>query len=340
MSDYISSHLQVYKDCGWLADGLACSRFVSGVGTNQLSNMIVAAYMAGIRDFDLPLAYEACLKNELGWEDRPRGAGKADTKDFLRLGYVPHGWENLYDSTCNFVRPRYDDGTFVENFDPLEVWRGFQEGNAWQYTFYVPHDPQAMIAKVGTEVFNARLDSIFTLSQRRIFSGGTEVEAFAGLRTLYNQGNEPSLHISWLFNESGRPSRTQHWVRAILNEFYGTDGIHGYGYGQDEDQGMLGAWYAVSSIGLFDVKGLDDLKPSLGLGSTIFDRVTIQLHPRYYPGGQFVIQAVDNSRHNEYVQRFSLDGTRLTTPRIPFQRFAQGGTLTVNMGSTPVDNYE
>lgn len=387
MSDYISSHLQVYKDCGWLADGLACSRFVSGVGTNQLSNMIVAAYMAGIRDFDLPLAYEACLKNELGWEDRPRGAGKADTKDFLRLGYVPHvhaadgglynfsashtmeysysayavaqlaralgkeadydrlmglshGWENLYDSTCNFVRPRYDDGTFVENFDPLEVWRGFQEGNAWQYTFYVPHDPQAMIAKVGTEVFNVRLDSIFTLSQRRIFSGGTEVEAFAGLRTLYNQGNEPSLHISWLFNESGRPSRTQHWVRAILNEFYGTDGIHGYGYGQDEDQGMLGAWYAVSSIGLFDVKGLDDLQPSLGLGSTIFDRVTIQLHPRYYPGGQFVIQAVDNSRHNEYVQRFSLDGTRLTTPRIPFQRFAQGGTLTVNMGSTPVDNYE
>ena len=86
MSDYISSHLQVYKDCGWLADGLACSRFVSGVGTNQLSNMIVAAYMAGIRDFDLPLAYEACLKNELGWEERPRGAGKADTKDFLPPG--------------------------------------------------------------------------------------------------------------------------------------------------------------------------------------------------------------------------------------------------------------
>ena len=103
---------------------------------------------------------------------------------------------------------------------------------------------------------------------------------------------------------------------------------------------MLGAWYAVSSIGLFDVKGLDDLQPSLGLGSTIFDRVTIQLHPRYYPGGQFVIQAVDNNRHNEYVQRFSLDGERLHCPRIPFQRFALGGTLTVHMGSTPVDNYE
>lgn len=387
LSEYISSHLQVYKDCGWLADGLACSRFVSGVGTNQLSNMMVAAYMAGIRDFDTTLAYEASLKNELGWEQRPRGAGKADTELFLQYGYVPHvhaadgglynfsashtmeysysayavaqwakllgktadaerltalshGWENLYDSTCNFVRPKYDDGTFVENFDPLEVWRGFQEGNAWQYTFYVPHDAQAMIDKVGAGEFNARLDSIFTLSQKRIFSGGTEVEAFAGLRTLYNQGNEPSLHISWLFNESGRPSRTQHWVRAILNEFYGTDGIHGYGYGQDEDQGMLGAWYAISSIGLFDVKGLDDINPSLGLGSTIFDKVTIQLHPRYYPGGTFTIQAVGNSRKNEYVQRFMLNGKPFKGTRLPFRQFTQGGTLTMEMGPTPVDSYE
>ena len=387
MSDYISSHLQVYKDCGWLADGLACSRFVSGVGTNQLSNMMVAAYMAGIRDFDIPLAYEACLKNELDGEDRPRGAGKADTKDFLRLGYVPHvhaadgglynfsashtmeysysayavaqlakslgkeadyerlmklshGWENLYDTTCNFVRPRYDDGSFVENFDPLEVWRGFQEGNAWQYTFYVPHDAPSLIAKVGKDIFNARLDSIFTLSQRKIFSGGTEVEAFAGLRTLYNQGNEPSLHISWLFNESGRPSRTQHGVRAILNEFYGTDGIHGYGYGQDEDQGMLGAWYAISSIGLFDVKGLDEIDPSLGLGSTIFDKVTIRLNPKYYPGRTFTIEAVDNSRSNEYVQRYTLNGKPLHGTHLPFRQFAEGGTLTMQMGATPVDNYE
>lgn len=387
LSEYISSHLQVYKDCGWLADGLACSRFVSGVGTNQLSNMMVAAYMAGIRDFDTTLAYEASLKNELGWEQRPRGAGKADTELFLQYGYVPHvhaadgglynfsashtmeysysayavaqwakllgktadaecltalshGWENLYDPTCNFVRPKYDDGTFVENFDPLEVWRGFQEGNAWQYTFYVPHDAQAMIDKVGAGEFNARLDSIFTLSQKRIFSGGTEVEAFAGLRTLYNQGNEPSLHISWLFNESGRPSRTQHWVRAILNEFYGTDGIHGYGYGQDEDQGMLGAWYAISSIGLFDVKGLDDINPSMGLGSTIFDKVTIQLHPRYYLGDTFTIQAVGNSRKNEYVQRFMLNGKPFKGARLPFQQFSQGGTLTMEMGPTPVDSYE
>ena len=287
-SDYISSHLLVYKDAGWLADGIANSRYVSGVGTNLLSTIIAGAYQCGIRDFDVNTAYEACLKNELDGENRPLGAGKIDTRYFVEYGYVPHldkgdgpdeafmfsashtleyaysawavaqwakqlgktddynrlmdlskGWERIYDPSCNFVRPKKKDGTFIEDFNPMQVWRGFQEGNAWQYTFYVPHDAKGLVAKVGADVFNHRLDSIFTVSRKLIFSGGTEVGAFAGLQTLYNQGNQPCLHISWMFNEAGRPSLTQKWVRAILNEFYGTDGIHGYGYGQDEDQGQL-----------------------------------------------------------------------------------------------------
>ena len=281
-SDYISSHLLVYKDAGWLADGIANSRYVSGVGTNLLSTIIAGAYQCGIRDFDVNTAYEACLKNELDGENRPLGAGKIDTRYFVEYGYVPHldkgdgpdeafmfsashtleyaysawavaqwakqlgktddynrlmdlskGWERIYDPSCNFVRPKKKDGTFIEDFNPMQVWRGFQEGNAWQYTFYVPHDAKGLVAKVGADVFNHRLDSIFTVSRKLIFSGGTEVGAFAGLQTLYNQGNQPCLHISWMFNEAGRPSLTQKWVRAILNEFYGTDGIHGYGYGQD-----------------------------------------------------------------------------------------------------------
>ena len=90
LSDFISSHLQVYRDAGWLGDGLANSRYVSGVGTNQLSLMIAAAYACGIRDFDLELAYEACRKNELDGENRPLGAGKSDTDQFVANGYVPH----------------------------------------------------------------------------------------------------------------------------------------------------------------------------------------------------------------------------------------------------------
>ena len=388
-SDYISSHLLVYKDAGWLADGIANSRYVSGVGTNLLSTIIAGAYQCGIRDFDVNTAYEACLKNELDGENRPLGAGKIDTRYFVEYGYVPHldkgdgpdeafmfsashtleyaysawavaqwakqlgktddynrlmdlskGWERIYDPSCNFVRPKKKDGTFIEDFNPMQVWRGFQEGNAWQYTFYVPHDAKGLVAKVGADVFNHRLDSIFTVSRKLIFSGGTEVGAFAGLQTLYNQGNQPCLHISWMFNEAGRPSLTQKWVRAILNEFYGTDGIHGYGYGQDEDQGQLGAWYVISSLGLFDMKGLTDQAPFFALGSPLFDKITIRLNDRYYKGKEFVIETRNNSKQNDYVQSMDLNGKPLTDTRIPFSEIVQGGHLVLEMGSQPKDGYE
>ena len=387
-SDYISSHLLVYKDTGWLADGIACSRFVSGVGTNLLSAILSGAYQCGIRDFDVNLAYEASLKNELDGVDRPLGAGKVDTDLFVKYGYVPHqekgdgpdeafmfsashtleyaysawtvaqwagqlgktddyaklmdlskGWERIYDDSLNFVRPRKADGSFVDDFDPMQVWRGFQEGNAWQYTFYVPHDVKGLVSKVGADVFNQRLDSIFTVSRKLIFSGGKEVGAFAGLQTLYNHGNQPCLHISWLFNEAGRPSLTQKWVRAILDEFYGVEGIHGYGYGQDEDQGQLGAWYVIASLGLFDVKGLTDTEPSFALGSTLFDKVTIKLNKKYYKGDEFVIKAANNNKQNLYVKQFRLNGKPCKETRIPFSKIVSGGLLEVEMQDTPVDRY-
>ncbi|MCD8268421.1 MAG: GH92 family glycosyl hydrolase [Parabacteroides sp.] len=388
-SDYISSHLQMYKDAGWLADGIANSCYVSGVGTNLVSTVIAGAYQCGIRDFDLDLAYEAIRKNELDGVDRPLGAGKVDTDKFLEYGYVPHvekgdgpdeafmfsashaleysysawavaqlakqlgktddynrlmdlskGWERIYDPSTNFVRPKRANGRFIDDFNPMQVWRGFQEGNAWQYTFYVPHDPAGLVAKVGADVFNHRLDSIFTVSQKLIFSGGTEVGAFAGLQTLYNQGNQPCLHISWLFNEAGRPSLTQKWVRAILDESYGTDGIHGYGYGQDEDQGQLGAWYVIASLGLFDVKGLTDLSPSFALGSPLFDKVTIRLNNTYYKGKEFVIETKNNGKDNCYVQQYRLNGETYPSIRIPFETVAAGGRLEMEMGNQPVDAYK
>ena len=221
----------------------------------------------------------------------------------------------------------------------MQVWRGFQEGNAYQYTFYVPHDPKGLIDKMGAEEFSARLDSIFTWSEPKLFSGGTTIDAFAGLQTYYNQGNQPCLHISWLFNEAGRPSLTQKWVRRILDKFYGTDGIHGYGYGQDEDQGQLGAWYVISSLGFFDVAGLANTTPSVSLGSTKFDKVTIKLNPKYYKGKKFVIEAKGNSDSTPYVQRYVLNGKPVTDLRIPFSAITDGGKLEVEMGVEPVDDY-
>lgn len=384
LSEFVSSTLQEYKDCGWLADGLANSKYVSGVGTNQLPLMIDAAYQCGIRDFDLDLAYEACLKNEMDGEHRPEGAGKDDTADFVELGYAPHknpgergedfyfsgshtleysfsayatamlakslgrtehydklmwmarGWERIFDEKTGYMHPRLRNGEFIDNFDPMQVWRGFQEGNAVQYTFYVPHMPEELIKKVGEDEFNKRLNDIFTASQPQIFSGGKEIDAFAGLRTYYNQGNQPCLHISWLFNHSRRPDLSQKWVRAICDEFYGTDGIHGYGYGQDEDQGQLGSWYVMSSIGLFAVDGLTSPEPAFSIGSPVFDKVTIKLNKDYYKGDEFVITARNNSRQNVYLQsRKLIDGKESTVGNIKFADVVKGGTLELTMQKKP-----
>lgn len=385
LSEFISSTLQEYKDCGWLADGLANSKYVSGVGTNQLPLMIDAAYQCGIRDFDLDLAYEACLKNEMDGENRPEGAGKDDTADFVELGYAPHknlgergedfyfsgshtleyafsayatamlakslgqmeyydklmwmarGWERIFDEKTGYMHPRLKNGAFIENFDPMQVWRGFQEGNAVQYTFYVPHMPEDLIKKVGVDEFNKRLNDIFTASQPQIFSGGKEIDAFAGLRTYYNQGNQPCLHISWLFNHSGRPDLSQKWVRAICDEFYGTDGIHGYGYGQDEDQGQLGAWYVMSALGLFAVDGLTSPEPAFSIGSPIFDKATVKLNRQYYSGDEFVITTKNNSKQNVYVEPSkSIDGKESTAGTIRFADVTKGGTLELTMSKKPV----
>ena len=385
-SDWIKSQLLVYQDAGWLGDGIACSKYVSGVGTNFTSLAIAATYNCGIRDFDVQQGYEAALKNEVEWRGRLEGAGKMDVRQFVERGYSPYekrfdmvtreegsgfgashtmeysfssfavsqfakhlgkeddykllsdlsnGWKNLYDPETRLIRPKDTKGNFLEDFNPLAPWKGFQEGNAVQYTFYVPHQIDELVDLVGQETFNNRLDSIFLLSQKNIFGGGKEVDAFAGLKTVYNHGNQPNLHISWLFNFSGKPYLSQKWVRAILDEFYGLEGIHGYGYGQDEDQGQLGAWYVMSALGLFDVKGLTEIDPKFQIGAPLFDKVTVRLNKDYYPGEKFVIEAKKQAVGDCYLQDISLNNRPQDTVQLPFSEVVKGGKLVLGLGASP-----
>lgn len=385
-SDWIKSQLLVYQDTGWLGDGIACSKYVSGVGMNFTSLAIAAAYNCGIRDFDVKQGYEAALKNEVEWRGRLEGAGKMDVRQFVERGYSPYekrfdmvtreegsgfgashtmeysfssfavsqfakhlgkeddykllsnlsnGWKNLYDPETRLIRPKDTKGNFLEDFNPLAPWKGFQEGNAVQYTFYVPHQIDELVDLVGQETFNNRLDSIFLLSQKNIFGGGKEVDAFAGLKTVYNHGNQPNLHISWLFNFSGKPYLSQKWVRAILDEFYGLEGIHGYGYGQDEDQGQLGAWYVMSALGLFDVKGLTEIDPKFQIGAPLFDKVTVRLNKDYYPGEKFVIEAKKQAVGDCYLQDISLNNRPQDTVQLPFSEVVKGGKLVLGLGASP-----
>jgi len=385
-ADWISSQLLVYKDAGWLGDGIACSRYVSGVGTNFVSLAIAAAYNCGIRNYDVETAYKAALRNETEWIGRPEGAGKMDVNQFVTRGYSPfandfnhltdekgsyfsvshtleysfssyavaqmakslgheedyrklselaEGWRLVYDPSVKLMRPRDAKGDFIKDFDPNAPWVGFQEGNAVQYTWYVPHNPEALVELLGREEFNNRLDSTFIISQKNVFGGGTEIDAFSGIKAYYNHGNQPNLHISGLFNFSGKPWLSQKWMRAICREFYGTDGVHGYGYGQDEDQGQLGAWYVMASIGLFDVKGLTAPDPSLQIVSPLFDKVTISLNKDYYKGEKFVIRTKDNSDRNMYIKSLRLNGKEWDTVRLPWSCLTQGGELEIEMSDVP-----
>lgn len=385
---FVNTQLQLYKDRGWFGDGIANSEYISGVGTNFVGLAVAAAYNSGIRNYDTELAYQAVKENDLNYKNRIIGAGKLDTKAFLKYGYVPHleqtgrdfvtdstgsnfsgshtleysfsayataqmakamgktqeyqelmkysnGWRNLLNPKNKLMQPKRADGTFVDKFDPYQPWRGFQEGNSVQYTFYVPQNPAGLVAAIGQDNFNKRLDSIFTVSEKLGFGGGKSIDAFAGINAIYNHGNQPNLHISWLFNFSREPWLTQKWTRLIGRDFYGTEPIHGYGYGQDEDQGQLGSWYVMNALGLFDVKGLTDARPVIQLGSPLFDQANITL------GNQKTLSIVtkNNSKENLYVQSATFNGTPLNNCWLYRDELMKGGELVFMMGSQPNKNW-
>jgi len=251
-----------------------------------------------------------------------------DYKKFIKYS---NGWRNLYNPANKLLQPKRADGTFIDKFDAYAPWRGYQEGNAIQYSYYVPQNPAALIAINGKDKFSAKLDSIFTASEKDGFGGGKVINAFAGINAIYNHGNEPSLHICWLFNFAGKPWLTQKWTRAISDGFYGIEPIHGYGYGQDEDQGQLGSWYVITALGLFDVKGFTDSRPIVELGSPLFDKATITLGD----DKTLVIETKNNSKTNVYVQSVVFNGKPLNNCWLYRDELMKGGKMVFTMGSKP-----
>ena len=249
-------------------------------------------------------------------------------------------YKNLFDPETKFIRPKLENGSFIKDFDPMKGWDGFQEGNAYQYTWYVPHDPAGLIDLIGKPLFNERLETMFTDAQKSMFGGGSEeIHSFSGVEKLYNHGNQPCLHNPWLFNYSGKPWLTQKWVRTICDEFYGTEPLHGYGVGQDEDQGQLGAWYVMASMGLFDVQGHTSAKPSFQFGTPLFEKITIQLDETYYAGKQLSIEVKNQQPGNLYIQSLSFNEKPISNNWMYRNELMQGGTLSFDLGPQPNTNW-
>jgi len=257
-------------------------------------------------------------------------------QDYEKLIKQAGYYKNLFDTQTKFIRPKMLDGTFIAKFDPMKAWDGFQEGNAFQYTWYVPHDVAGLIKLMGKEEFNNRLEKVFEDAEKGKFGGkADQIDSFSGIDMQYNHGNQPCLHDSWLFNYSGQPWLTQKWTRAICEEFYGVEPLRGYGVGQDEDQGQLGAWYVMAALGLFDVQGDSAMNPTFQFGSPQFDKVTIQLDPKYYSGKELVIETRNNSKENVYAQSVSLNGEKLENCWIDRNLLMKGGTLVFKMANQP-----
>jgi predicted alpha-1,2-mannosidase len=156
-------------------------------------------------------------------------------------------WKNLFDYETGFIRPKKNGG-WDKPFDPREVNNNYTEGNAWQYTFFVPQDIPGMIeAYGGNDKFEAKLDEMFNSESKT--TGRQQVDV-TGLIGQYAHGNEPSHHMAYLYNYVGKPKKTSEKVKYILDNFYTNtpDGLIG-----NEDCGQMSAWYVLSAMGIYSV---------------------------------------------------------------------------------------
>ena len=252
-------------------------------------------------------------------------------------------YQNVFDPSVGFVRRKYSDSSWVANFQPYGqvswLGPGYVEGNAWQYTYFVPHDVSGLISLMGKDEFNNRLEEGFALSANHKFNSeklGTN--SLTGMGVLpVNHGNQPNMQAAYLFNYSGKPWLTQYWASQIMEVYYGRGPTNGW-LG-DEDQGQMGAWYVMSAMGLFEMDGGTSVKPFYEIGSPVFERVIINLDDKYYSGKEFIIEAKNLSKKNIYIKSAKLNGKKLDRPWFYHSQLVNGGKLELIMDSKPNKNW-
>ncbi|AHJ96711.1 GH92 family glycosyl hydrolase [Hymenobacter swuensis] len=254
-----------------------------------------------------------------------RKLGKTDIE--AEFSKRAQNWQNVYDSRINFMRPRLADGSFRPRFDVLSTNdQGFIEGNAWNYSLYVPQDPAALIAKMGGEKkFLPHLDSLFTMHLPDKFFAETEDITRDGIIGNYVHGNEPAHHVAYLYNWTSQPYKTQARVRMILPKMYRPtpDGLGG-----NDDCGQMSAWYIFSALGFYPVA---PGSPEYALGSPAVHGATINLEN----GNTFRITVKNQSDKNVYVKEARLNGQKLTRPFLQYADVVKGGELVFTMAARP-----
>lgn len=252
--------------------------------------------------------------------------GKQD--DYQYFDKRSENWLNLFDPETGFIRPKDEQGKWVEPFDPYHT-PGFTEGNAFNYTWFVPHAPEKLVDAVGRERFVERLDKAMEQSSHANFNAAGDNFAEFPI----NHGNETSMEVAYLFNWAKEPGLTQKWIRAIQEQYYGVTPYDAYP--GDEDLGQMSSWFVMSTIGLFQMDGGCSETPSYELGSPRYPKMTIRLDGKYGRGETFVIEAPNASKENMYIQSVILNGKPVHDFKIPQQELLKGGKMIITMGNRP-----
>ena len=366
VSDIINSMLRYYESHKLLPVWNLYGNETNTMTGYHSIPVIVEAYFKGIKGFDVYKAYEA-MKTTMTQDERGLNHYKKygyvphnllDESVTITLDYAFNDWcvaklakalgkqddytffsdrsksyRNVFDAKTGFMRGKFEDGkSWKEPFDPKHsahaINAEYTEGNAWQHSWFVPHNVEDLINLHGnTQIFTERLEQLFTESSE--ITGDNISKDISGLIGQYAHGNEPSHHIAYLFNYANKPWRTQYWVRQILKTQYNTtsNGLSG-----NEDCGQMSAWYVLSSIGLYTMNPASE---NYEIGSPIFDKTTISISDEK----SFIIEAEHVSNKNIYIQSATLNGKVFNQTFISHKQILNGGTLNFVMGSVPNKNW-
>ena len=364
-SDIINSMLAYYDESGSLPVWTLYGNETNTMTGYHSVPVIVEAYFKGIEGFDVEKAYEA-LKTTMMQDQRslkelkeygyiPYNLGNESVTKTLEYAYNDwcvaqmakalgkeedyayfseraKAYKELFDPETGFMRGKSSEGDWNTPFDPKHsqhrVNTDYTEGNAWQHSWFVLHEPQGLIElHGGAEPFTKKLEQLFNESSE--ITGDHTSADISGLIGQYAHGNEPSHHIAYLFNKAGQPWRTQYWVREILKSQYSTkpDGLSG-----NEDAGQMSAWYVFSSMGLYP---FNPASAEYEIGSPIFEESTINLEN----GKHFKIIAKNVSEENIYIQSATLNGENFNRTTISHKELLAGAELVFEMGSAPNKNW-
>lgn len=363
MSDIVNTMLNIYKQQGrlpvWHLMGCETDCMVGNSGVPVVADALLKGYTG----FDQELAYEAIKNSMMGdergldlykkykyipydkqdealsyameyaiddWAVAQVAKMKGYTDDYEYFMDRSKAYKYYFDKETGFVRGLDSEGQFRPDLDPFKsVHRAndYTEGNAWQYTWLVPHDIEGLVEAFGSkEKLITKLDSLFVVQGDL---GDNASPDISGLIGQYAHGNEPSHHVIYFYTMLGQPYKTAKLARQVLTELYSDkpEGLSG-----NEDVGQMSAWYVLSALGMYQVE------PAGGryfFGSPIVDEAVIKLNDNK----NFIIKAVNNSAENIYIQQVRWNGKDYNKSYISFNDLIEGGTLEFVMGSEPSTSW-